>query len=190
MAYFTHGMAGSPEHKIWMGIKCRCKCPSATGYSRYGGRDIAVCESWRDSFEAFYRDMGPRPTPKHTVERKDNDKGYCKENCVWATRTEQMRNMSRNHLITFNGKTQCLQEWAEEFGLNKATLRRRLQRGWSVERAFGEAAKHHSERLLEFNGTTQSVAEWAKALGMVASTLYTRLDAGWSIERALTTPVT
>jgi hypothetical protein len=144
MAYSTHGMTGSPEHKIWMGIKCRCKCPSATGYSRYGGREIAVCDSWRNSFEAFYRDMGPRPTPKHTVERIDNDKGYSKDNCCWATRTEQMRNMSRNHLITFNGRTQCLQEWADELGMNKATLRKRLRRGWPIERAFTKAVQLRS----------------------------------------------
>jgi hypothetical protein len=131
-----HGMLHTPEYKIWLGIKCRCTCPSATDYSRYGARGIAVCPEWSSSFEAFYCDMGPRPTQKHTLERKNNDKGYSKENCCWATRTAQMRNMSRNHLITFRGKTQCLQEWADELGINKATLRKRLKRGWSVERAF------------------------------------------------------
>ncbi len=186
----NHGMTGTPEHKIWMGIKCRCKCPSATGYYRYGGRAITVSDEWRESFAAFYRDMGPRPTPKHTVERIENDKGYSKDNCCWATRKEQMRNMSRNHEITFDGRTQCLQEWADEVGLNKATLRKRLRRGWSVEKALGQSARDQSERLLEFKGATRNVTEWAKALGMSATTLYTRLNSGWSVERALTTTVT
>lgn len=131
----SHGLSKLPEYKIWLGMRCRCECPTATGYSRYGGRRITVCDEWH-LFEAFYRDIGPRPSPKHTIERIDNALGYSKENCCWATRTEQMRNMGRNHLITFRGKTQCLQDWAAEMGTNKNTLRKRLKRGWSVERAL------------------------------------------------------
>lgn len=137
----THGLSHLPEYKVWEGIKCRCKCPSATGHSRYGGRGISVCDAWLTSFEAFYRDMGPRPTPKHTLERIENDGPYSKANCRWDTRTAQMRNTSSNHLVTFNGKTQCLQEWAEEVGLNKSTLRKRLKRGWSVEMALTTQAR-------------------------------------------------
>ena len=138
----THGLSHLPEHKVWEGLKCRCECPSATGHSRYGGRGISVSDEWLASFETFYRDMGPRPTPKHTLERINNDGPYSKANCRWDTRTAQMRNMSRNHTITFNGKTQCLQEWAEEVGLNKATLRKRLRRGWSAEMALTTPARN------------------------------------------------
>lgn len=131
----SHGFSKLPEYKIWLGMRTRCECSTATGYQRYGGCGITVCDEWH-SFEAFYRDMGPRPSDKHTIERIDNSLGYSKENCTWATRTEQMRNMRRNHLITFRNKTQCLQEWADELGMNKATIRKRLKRGWSVEHAL------------------------------------------------------
>ncbi len=185
----SHGGCQRPEYKIWLGIKCRCECPTATGYVRYGGRGISVCDEWTTSFKTFYQDMGPRPTPKHTLERIDNDKGYSKSNCCWAMRTSQMRNMSRNHLIQYKGEMLCLQELAERLGMNKTTLRKRLKRGWSIERASETRPRHQPrQRLLEFDGKTQSVADWADQLGMSRQTLYTRLDSGWSIKRALTTP--
>lgn len=186
----SHGCHSLPEYKIWMGINCRCHCKNASGYERYGDRGIGICEEWK-SFEIFFRDMGPRPSPAHSIERIDNDGDYCKANCRWATRTEQMRNMSRNHLITYQGQTLCLQEWSDRLGINKATLRKRLDRGWSVERALAESPRNQPrEILLTFNGKTMNVAEWATVLGIPAPTLYTRLDAGWSLERALTAPST
>lgn len=185
-ASLPRGFSNLPEYKVWLGIKCRCECPSATGYNRYGLRGITVCDEWTNSFATFYSDVGPRPTPKHTLERSDNDKGYSKENCCWATRKQQMRNCSRNHLITYHGETMCLQEWADRLGLNKTTLRKRLSRGWSVERAFGESPrKQPREILLTFDGQTMNVAEWASVLGIPAPTLYTRLSAGLSIELVL-----
>lgn len=79
-------------HVVWEGMKQRCHNPNNSKYSYYGGRGITVCERWRDSFEAFLADMGERPTPKHTIDRKDNDGHYCPDNCVWATRMQQTHN--------------------------------------------------------------------------------------------------
>ena len=73
-------------------MKDRCYNKRRDSFKYYGGRGITVCAEWRNSFEAFYRDMGPRPAPHRTIERKNNDLGYFKGNCIWATKTDQSRN--------------------------------------------------------------------------------------------------
>ena len=114
----------------------RCVSPEDPSYPRYGGRGIHVCQRWMDSLENFIADMGRRPSPKHSIERKDNDRGYEPDNCVWATRAEQSRNTSRNRLLTFNGQTMCLTDWAIATGINRSAIRLRLNRGWSVADAL------------------------------------------------------
>lgn len=78
--------------RIWLGMRDRCSNPKLPHYSRYGGRGITVCDEWQHSFEAFYRDMGDPPSPDHSIDRIDNDRGYEPSNCRWATRSEQNRN--------------------------------------------------------------------------------------------------
>lgn len=133
----THGKSTTPEYIAWRAMRSRCQVDTNRSHRNYGGRGIAVCPEWT-SFEAFYRDMGPRPTPKHTIERGDNNRGYCKENCRWATRPEQLRNTRRTRIVTFNGVTQCATDWATQLGMPSRTLLNRLSRGWSVERALTE----------------------------------------------------
>jgi hypothetical protein len=93
---FVHGHAShanrSPEYVCWMGIVQRCANPRNKAYARYGGRGIAVCERWRNSFAAFLADMGTRPSPTHSIDRKDNDGNYEPGNCRWATPREQRLN--------------------------------------------------------------------------------------------------
>lgn len=97
--FSTHGMSRNVrEYKIWIGIKTRCYNPRYAHFNRYGGRGIKMCGRWRDSFPAFLADMGRRPTPKHSVERIDNDGDYEPGNCRWATHTEQMRNTCKTKL--------------------------------------------------------------------------------------------
>jgi hypothetical protein len=88
----THGLAYSEEYKIWHGMVSRCQAKTGYTAGRYAGRGITVAVEWKKSFATFYKDMGPRPTPKHTIERVDNTKGYCKENCQWDTRMRQALN--------------------------------------------------------------------------------------------------
>jgi hypothetical protein len=131
----SHGKSNSPEYMIWRGMRSRCANPSHKQYADYGERGITICAEW-DSFDVFYADMGQRPSPKHTLERKDNNLGYSKDNCKWATWEEQSRNKRSNRLITAFGKTQCLVEWSTETGLHVKTISNRIDRGWTVERAL------------------------------------------------------
>jgi hypothetical protein len=132
-----HGGSGTSEHGIWCGMKQRCHNPKAVAYQWYGARGISVCDRWRgvDGFKNFMADMGPRPSPKHSIDRKDNDGNYCPENCRWATDEEQARNTAQNVNLTFNGRTMCNSAWAKELGITPEGLRQRLQR-MPVERAL------------------------------------------------------
>lgn len=113
----------------------RCENPNDPGYKNYGGRGILVCRDWH-SFECFLRDMGPRPSLAHSLNRKDNDGPYSPDNCIWSTRREQGRNKRNNRLLSYRGRQLCLSEWAEELGIPLTTLWRRLRRGWSVKKTL------------------------------------------------------
>lgn len=121
-------------YQIWKSMRQRCTNPNNKRYGDYGGRKITVCKRWM-KFENFLQDMGERPEG-YSIHRKNNNKGYYKSNCKWATRTEQARNKRNNHLITYKGKTQCLASCSEAFDISYSALKSRLQRGSSVEEAI------------------------------------------------------
>ena len=131
-----HGKAGSTEWDAWRMMRYRCENSGHPYYHHYGGRGIRVCKRWRESFAYFYADMGPKPTPKHSLDRIDNDGPYSPENCRWATATMQHRNTRTNKLLTYRGETLCVAAWAERLGIKKGTLYSRLHQGWSVEKAL------------------------------------------------------
>jgi len=131
-----HGGWGRPEWNSWHAMKKRCLDPQAMGYENYGGRGIGIHEPWITSFANFLRDMGPSPSPHHTLDRLDIDGDYGPGNVRWATRKEQARNRRNNREIRAFGKIQCLAAWAEETGLSSTTIRYRLLKGWPPERAL------------------------------------------------------
>lgn len=130
--YLKHSMARSDEHKIWIGMRFRCRNPRARRYEQYGGRGIRVCDRW-ESFENFYADMGPRPSPTHSLHRLNNDGHYEPGNVVWATLEEQANNKQTSSVLTFKGETMTVTEWARRLGVPRNTLQYRLDRGYSVE---------------------------------------------------------
>jgi hypothetical protein len=127
-----HGKSGTPEFWIWCGIKKRCYEPRSTVFRYYGGRGIKVCDRWRESFAAFLEDMGPRPSPDHSIDRVDPNGDYRPENCRWATTIEQRRNCRSNRVLTHDGQSLCIAEWAERTGIRPRTISARLKLGWSV----------------------------------------------------------
>ncbi len=145
----THGHTvnyrKSREYRSWQMMKHRCHNPRYTQFRDYGGRGIAVCPRWRDSFEDFLADMGPRPVGT-SIDRIDKNGNYEPSNCRWATEQEQKRNTRRNVLMTFNGKTQCLTDWAAESGIPYKTLEARRRYGWTDERALTQPVQTHRRR--------------------------------------------
>jgi hypothetical protein len=129
-------MCDSPEYTIWKAIKRRCSSDAPEYYRYYKGKGIAVCKRWANSFAAFYEDMGPKPTPKHTLDRIKGNKGYYKSNCRWATMKEQSRNMSRNRYVKYRGSKRLLIELAEEYGMRSEVVTSRLRIGWSLNEAL------------------------------------------------------
>lgn len=122
---------------VWCNMINRCTNPNVRQYDDYGGRGITVCERWLNSFENFLEDMG-EPPPGMTIDRLDNHKGYFKENCAWRTPLHQARNRRSSVVITFDGLTMTLVEWAEYLGVSYRMLRGRREQGWSVERMLTE----------------------------------------------------
>lgn len=112
---------------VWKNMRARCLNPKNPAYADYGGRGISICERWND-YGNFLFDMG-ETSPGLEIERMDNSKGYCPENCRWATHTEQVRNTRRNVIITINGKTMCATEWDRYAGLSGWVVTRRYRNG-------------------------------------------------------------
>ncbi|MCK4554919.1 hypothetical protein KAU19_08280 [Candidatus Parcubacteria bacterium] len=132
-----HRMSRTKTYKSWGSMKQRCLNKNAPNYKNWGGRGITICEEWLsdNGFQNFYKDMGNAPQGL-SLDRIDNNLGYCKENCRWATREKQQNNTRCNRLLTLQGRTQTIPQWARELNINYNTLYNRIYKGWSVERAL------------------------------------------------------
>lgn len=133
----THGEYRTPLHTIWQHARERC---SNKNNPRYGGRGIKMFPEWEKDFLKFkeYVDsvLGERPGDRYSLDRIDNDKDYEPGNIRWASPKEQARNKSSNRLITFEGETLCLTDWARRIGISSTALRQRIKLGWSIEKAL------------------------------------------------------
>jgi len=133
-----HGQAGSDatrEYRSWSSMKERCLNSNCKSFKNYGGRGIGICEKWINSFEEFYKDMGP--SSGLTIDRIDNNLGYYKENCRWASKKEQAINRRTTDFIEFNGITLNQKEWSEKLGIQFKTLNRRIRYlNWPIEKAL------------------------------------------------------
>lgn len=178
MSREQHRMTGTPEYRAWCEMKSRCCNPRRKHYSGYGGRGIRVCASWLHSFEAFFADMGARPSSAHSIERIDNNGDYSPSNCKWATATEQANN--RRSTIKVDGKP--LSEVAAESGIKASTLHRRMRYG-----KRGLPLLERQVAKLEFNGITDTISGWSNRTGINATTIAMRVNKyGWPLSKALT----
>ena len=135
-----HGHSGTRLYKKWRHMHDRCENPNNRKFAIYGGNGITVCPEWSGkqgstnfikwALENGYKDG-------LTIERIDGTKGYSPDNCIWASYTVQNNNTSRNHYITFNGKTQTMKQWADELNISYQALAKRINKlGWSIEKAL------------------------------------------------------
>lgn len=148
----THGLSKHPLYGVWKAMIDRCHNPDSPAFYHYGQRGIEVCPEWRASLANFIADMGERPFPGAEIERKNNALGYCKSNCVWATRGEQMRNTRRNHILTHDGESLPLTDWATRRGIHPGTVNSRLRGGWTVADALTipvrKSRRWHADELV------------------------------------------
>ena len=143
----THGKTNTKCYMEWANMKARCYNPNNKQYKDYGGRGITICDSWLNDFEAFYNYISTLPhfnEKGYTLNRIDNNGNYEPNNVEWADSITQANNKRNNHLITYNGKTQSLSQWAIEIGLNRSTLEQRINKyHWSIEKALTTPIKKH-----------------------------------------------
>ncbi len=132
----THGQTGTAEYRAWNQMLQRCTNPKIRNYADYGGRGITVCQEWIESFAAFFAHIGPKPSPKHSLDRIDNSKGYAPGNVRWATDRQQRDNNRHQRKFVYEGETLSMTEIAKRSGVKYVTLRYRLiVAGQTVEEA-------------------------------------------------------
>lgn len=188
----THGGKSSknpwPEYAIWRGMIQRCHRPKTSSYPNYGGRGIKVCTRWRKSFAAFIEDMGRRPAPELTLDRRDNNQGYFKTNCHWTTKIEQANNKRNVLRMTINGITKTLRGWSDVSGIPKHVLIFRHRQNWP-EGLFlappGMRRKNQCGTLIEYGGKKLGIESWATELGLPQWTLRRRLTAGRTLAEVI-----
>ena len=134
----THGLSKTRIYAIWCHMKDRCYNQNETKYKDYGGRGITICDEWLHDFQAFYDwAMANGYADNLTIDRKDVNGNYCPENCRWANAKTQASNKRTSHLISYNGKTQTMKQWADELGIKYPKLASRINTlHWDIEKAF------------------------------------------------------
>jgi len=192
------------EYKSWLGCRSRCN-PTHKSNEEYVKNDIQVCYGWDNlvnGFTNFMEDMGERPEPKnnYSLERKDVRGDYEPSNCRWATKKDQARNKTSTRYLTYKAKTQCLQAWADETGLNRSTITTRIDRdSWSIEEALttpssvqhvgrNDKSRQDTGMHLEYKGENLSLRQWSKRTGISMQTLRNRSNKGWNTKDILHKP--
>jgi len=179
-----------PLYGVWKAMKRRCDNPNSREYKWYGARGIVVCKEWYDpkAFFDWATSNGYRPGLE--LDRIDNNGNYEPSNCRFTSHVINNRNKRDNHIITMDGKTQCISEWAEETGIQRSTLFGRIQGlNWDAERALTTPVKK-KDTLYSYDGRTQTLKSWEAETGIPYATLSRRIRVlNWDIRDALTIPV-
>jgi len=189
-------------YNAWSNMIAVCYNTDRPKYKFYGAKGITVSQEWRDSFEQFTDDMGPKPSPRHVLDRKDKTQGFSKENCRWSLKRDQLRNYSRNVRLPLetirdaegneypavdrDGKPITAVEASEITGIHPSTLTARLRHFHYTPE---EAISIPTALTVTYHGVTRTYAEWSEIVGVSAQCLYGRIvKSGWPLELAMTTP--
>jgi ribosomal protein S16 len=177
MSFKDRDPIGYKCYYTWQAIKRRCNNKQDGAYNRYGGRGINICDRWADSYQNFLDDMGPPPSADHQIDRADNDGNYKPENCKWVTGLENARNKRNNRSIFAFGKEQTLQAWANEIGVKRETIARRLNSGAGPEDALSKVMKRPGKvrRVSTPSGIYETLSEAAHGNGMSISGMHSRV---------------
>lgn len=184
-----HGMSNTRIHNIWHSMYCRCYYPSTNQYKHYGGKGIKVCEEWKhaEGFINFYNwAINNGYNDKLTLDRIDNEKDYCPENCKWSTSKQQSNHKTNNRIIEYNGIKHTLTEWCDIYKINITTLSDRLRAGLSINEALNKPViKSGGKLLFTINNETKLLSEWCKIYNINYQTAWKKIKDGKSIEKAL-----
>lgn len=170
----------TPEYRSWASMISRCEDPRQRSFTSYGARGIRVCRPWRRSFLRFLADMGPRPSPGHSLDRINNARGYSASNCRWATAREQVLNRRTTTWVTVRGTPMLLADAAAALGLQPQALRARVRRGGDIYAPPKGSLRVGDECL--------PVSEWSKRFGVAATAIRARLRRGWDPYEAVSIP--
>lgn len=176
----THGKSKSKIYKVWCGMLQRCNNKKNSYYKNYGGRGIVVCDSWSD-FSVFY-DWAIKNGYKYglTIERVDNNKGYCPDNCVFITKSEQSKNRRANYSVNIDGSVMCLYDACKHIDVDYSLVQNRIKNlGWDVDKALYTKSKSPTRchaTVLEYNGMSLNIREWSDYLKIPYKSLYGKLS--------------
>lgn len=157
----------------WCSIKQRCSNPNSTHYHRYGGRGVTMCQAWADNFEVFREAVG-EPSAGMTLDRIDNERGYEPNNVRWASRKEQANNRSTNVVLTWNGETMTLKQWADRLGWKYGMLASRWKKGLRGADLFAPRKADERNKQVEHGGKSMTITEWSKETNIPYETLHWR----------------
>ncbi|MDP3322680.1 MAG: hypothetical protein Q8S71_03935 [Hydrogenophaga sp.] len=140
-----HGMHGTLTYSRWRSMMSRCYQVNASNYKYYGLKGIKVCQSWHE-FYSFFLDMGECPDETMTLDRINNEGDYEKNNCRWATQAKQNSNRSSCVILTYNGVSKNVAEWAKDIGISANSINQRRYLGWSVEKILTTPLKRRTNK--------------------------------------------
>jgi predicted DNA-binding protein YlxM (UPF0122 family) len=168
-----------PEYTNWKAMRARCTSPSIGKLRKYQSKNITVCEEWND-FKTFLKDMGSKPSPKHSIDRIDNDGNYEPSNCRWAIDLVQNRNKNKVITYTVKGFTGCIPEIAEHFNIKSNSIHKNMQNGMTIEEAVASLLKTNK---ITYSGFSLTKAEWADKIGIPKPTMYWRFKKFNSLDK-------
>lgn len=171
--FLIHGESqrnnATAEYVAWSAMRRRCLSPSDPKFHRYGGRGITICKRWMRSYLAFLKDVGRKPTHKHTLGRINNNGNYEPGNVEWQTHKQQSRNTSSNRILKIRGESKSLAEWCEASGIKYATAHLRLKYGWPAEMAIDPSVRNRPIQMWRTSrGVRHPISRLTESQAMIA----------------------